>query len=110
MCGSDWAFSSIGSVEGAYGINTGSFVELSTKQLLDCTGSSTSCQGGTITSAFDYLKTNKAMTAADYAYESHYPEKSECLYDESKATTAQVSLYTSAESGDTEMIQRALSH
>lgn len=29
MCGSDWAFSAVGAVEGAYGVKTGTFVPLS---------------------------------------------------------------------------------
>jgi len=73
MCGSDWAFSAIGAVEGAYGVKEGSFTALSTQQLLDCTGSATGCTGGTQTQAFEYLKTSYAMKAEDYPYNSAFP-------------------------------------
>ena len=86
-CGSDWALSAVAAVEGAYGIQTGKFVALSSQQLLDCSGKATSCQGGTIITAFDYLETSKAMAAKDYPY---YAIKGDCLYDETKGTSAKV--------------------
>ncbi len=110
MCGSDWAFSAIGAVEGAYGVMQGEFTALSAQQLLDCTGSATSCAGGTQSQAFDYLKTAKAMSAESYPYNSGYPAKGECKYDESKATSALVDMYTFADEGDVNMMKMALTH
>ena len=78
--------------------------------MLDCTGASTSCSGGYFNSAFDYLKSNYAMTAEDYPYNSLVPERGECAYDEEKATTAIVEEFTYAKSGDIDMIKTALSH
>lgn len=60
--------------------------------------------------AFDYLKTNYAMSAEDYPYGESYAQRGDCLYDESKATTAMVDSYTYAKSGDIDMMKKALSH
>jgi len=111
MCGSDWAFAAIGALEGAYGVQQGKFTPLSIQQALDCTGQATSCKGGTMTQAFDYLKTAKAMTAKDYPYNTGYAQRGdECKYDEAKATSCQVDTYTFADSGDVDMMKKALSH
>ena len=67
-CGSDWAFAAIGAIAGACGVQQGSFTKLSTQQLLDCSGMSTGCSGGTMSAGFEYLKKDQAMTDADYPY------------------------------------------
>lgn len=110
MCGADWAFTANGAVQGAFAVQQGKLTELSVQQLVDCTGSSTGCSGGTMSQAFDYLETSYAMTAADYPYQSAYPARNECKYDESKATTCMVDSYTYAEKGDIDMMKKALSH
>lgn len=50
------------------------------------------------------------MTAEDYPYNSAYPMRGDCKYDESKATSAIVDSYTFADDGDINMIKMALSH
>lgn len=37
-----------------------------------------SCQGGTVTAAFDYLKSAKAMTEKDYPYNEFYAKRATC--------------------------------
>ncbi len=110
MCGSDWAFAAVGAVEGACGVKTGDFVPLSVQQVIDCTGSSTSCQGGTMAAAFDYLETNYAMSAEAYPLTTTIAKKNNCKYDESKATSCMVDSYTYAKAGDIDMMKQALTH
>jgi C1A family cysteine protease len=69
-CGSCWAFSAVGALEGANAIATGDLVAFSEQQLVDCdnaTGNA-GCNGGDATLAFDYWKTNTAVTEDNYPY------------------------------------------
>ncbi|XP_028791616.1 zingipain-2-like [Neltuma alba] len=67
-CGSSWAFSAIGAIEGINALTTGNLVSLSEQQLVSCDTSSFGCQGGYVTTAFDYVIRNRGV-----ASEALYP-------------------------------------
>ncbi|XP_018575903.1 cathepsin L1 [Anoplophora glabripennis] len=81
-CGSCWAFSASGALEGAHAISTGNLVSLSEQNLMDCATANWGCDGGWMQTAFDYVRENGIESEADYPYQA---VNQACQYSESKS-------------------------
>ncbi len=68
-CGSCWAFTTMGVIEGANRITNNVAVDLSEQYLVDCSGAGT-CNGGWYGDAFDFMKVNGALTERDRPYKA----------------------------------------
>jgi hypothetical protein len=69
QCGSCWAFSTTGGLEGAWQISTGSLTSMSEQQFVDCAKSAgAGCQGGDMGSAFQWAESQNVATESSYPY------------------------------------------
>ena len=93
QCGSCWAFSATGALEGKHQIVTGDLLSFSEEQLVECSTKNDACEGGWTERAFAYWETNMAETESAYPYTSGTGDVGDCKYDEKSATAVDVSDY-----------------
>jgi len=70
QCGSCWAFSTTGAMEGLWWLTNSSQRSFSEQQLMDCSSAygNMSCSGGLMDNAFDYLQSHGVTDESNYPY------------------------------------------
>jgi len=89
QCGSCWAFSTTGTIEGFHAIHSKNLVSLSEQNLIDCTWgepyNNTGCDGGDMRTSLQYVVNNKGIDTEDsYSYDDYYGgDQENCSYTKS---------------------------
>ncbi|XP_068590442.1 cathepsin S-like [Cebidichthys violaceus] len=106
-CGSCWAFSAVGALEGQHKKSTGVLLSLSAQNLVDCSvkGGNQGCKGGFMSNAFKYVITNQGIDSdAGYPYVGL---RGQCKYN-SQHWAANCSDYVFLPEGDEFTLREAL--
>ena len=70
QCNACYAFAALALAEASFAQSTGTFVNLSEQEIVDCSRANLDCVGGTPTAALDYVVNNQIAQTADYPYEA----------------------------------------
>lgn len=105
-CGSCWAFSTTGALEGAYFIKYGELISFSEQQLVDCDRVDAGCNGGWMDRAFGWIKRNGGLcTGADYPYVSGTTQKAgTCQTTCEEVQGSKIASWTQVESTDAALV------
>ena len=91
LCGSNWAFATLGNLQSLYAIHYGTYKYFSSQMLVDCDTSDSGCNGGLMEYAYTWLKKNGGiMYDADYPYKG---VKSTCKSNSSKYVNMKITGY-----------------
>ena len=107
-CGSCWAFSSTGGMEGAHFVASGTLLSFSEQQLVSCDRLNHGCNGGSMALAFRFYKTHAAVLEADYPYTSGAGKVAAC--ETKTASSVLASSYSMVTANNPDQLKAALDH
>lgn len=109
-CGSSWAFSTTGAIEGMHQIKTGELVPLSAQELIDCDKNyNEGCGGGLMDAAFIFIIDNGGLdTEEDYPYTA--TDTNRCNSDKKNTHVVTIDGYEDVPWNDEKSLKKAVAH
>jgi C1A family cysteine protease len=108
-CGSCWAFSTTGSLEGAYEIKNGNLVSFSEQQLVSCDTTDLGCNGGWMDDAFAWAQKNGGLCTEDaYPYTSGNGQTGACKSTCSEVVGSAPSSWVDVTAGSVSALESAV--
>jgi C1A family cysteine protease len=108
-CGSCWAFSTTGSVEGAYQIASGTLTSLSEEDLVQCDhNGDQGCQGGLMDNAFEWIEKNGIASEEAYPYTSGAGVTGTCDTAKSAKPVVTITGFSDVPAGDEDALKSAV--
>ncbi|XP_050224496.1 ervatamin-B-like [Mercurialis annua] len=105
-CNSCWIFSGIGAIEGINKIATGSLVDLSEQELVDCNGFARGCDPGWVANAYKFAIKNRGIdTESDYPYKARHMQ---CQKDKLNNRAAAIDGYAKVPYGNEDALLKAV--
>jgi len=104
-CGSCWAFSAVGALEGVHSIQKSNLLDLAEQELVDCSRSygNMGCGGGWMDWAFQYVVDNKGISLT-----SEYPYKAVDATCAAKSKNAVITGFTDVVAGSPDALKAAI--
>jgi C1A family cysteine protease len=111
QCGSCYAFSATGALEGRYEVKSGKLVSFSEQQIVDCSSESGNqgCDGGLMDFVFQYVSDAGICTEEGYPYDASVHDRCESTSCTPALTPGQVKGYIDVHPQDESALKEALS-
>lgn len=107
QCGSCWAFSSTGAVEGIVAIRSGELIPLSEEELVSCShDGNNGCNGGLMDNAFKWIVRNRGIDSEDdWPYDA---EAGKCGFFARRRRAAQIDGFADVPPEDESALEKAV--
>lgn len=109
QCGSCWAFSAVGAVEGLIAITTGNLTSFSEEEIVQCnTSNDYGCYGGEMQNAFEWIAEHGIDKYSDYPYTSGTGITGTCNDGKVKEHVAYIGGYVDVKPNSSKAMKKAV--